>query len=360
MKKIISLLSALTLFTLFSYLALSPNPKWVGVDDYTKAKVAKLETFLDEDEHDSALILLTELLNTNQLPTKLRIYLLKKRAAIHKLRLHLHYAIRDHEKIRQLSSSRNSSELSRLRKSLERLQVERHLKSAYAAGGKNAGISKTMKKKIVVAYIYLNNNLSSQWSSKDRLQNHSNMNRVVDWFKKQSVRYDVEKLDIDVRYFFITPPRGYKKQWLERNDFIIKIKDQIAKQLGYRTFEGFVESLEGNDSQVAMVFHSNHKGRSFARVCHGAYSRCKYEYAILTEEVNDKRYNWRLPQVQAHEVTHLFGAADLYNIKQAKDFAVTDIMNYTSSSLRYSEISPITAWAVGWSERPKTPFIIKQ
>ncbi len=96
----------------------------------------------------------------------------------------------------------------------------------------------------------------------------------------------------------------------------------------------------------------------FARTCPASaqYQGCKYEYVMLTEKMNANHQSWAMTQTQSHEMLHLFGAADLYNINQAKDFAVTDLMNYYSSDLKYADITPITAWAIGWGELPPTPF----
>jgi hypothetical protein len=36
---------------------------------------------------------------------------------------------------------------------------------------------------------------------------------------------------------------------------------------------------------------------------------------MLTEKMNDTKLGWLLPQVQAHEMLHLFGVKDLLNLK---------------------------------------------
>lgn len=66
-----------------------------------------------------------------------------------------------------------------------------------------------------------------------------------------------------------------------------------------------------------------------------------------------------IEQVQAHEILHVFGADDLYHISKAKNFAVTDIMNYYSSDINYATIDPITAWAIGWRGLPIVPFNVE-
>ena len=63
---------------------------------------------------------------------------------------------------------------------------------------------------------------------------------------------------------------------------------------------------------------------------------------------------------QAHESLHLFGADDLYNIKQSIYFATRDIMNYPSKYLDASVIEPVTAYGIGLiNKKPEAPFKIK-
>ncbi len=80
---------------------------------------------------------------------------------------------------------------------------------------------------------------------------------------------------------------------------------------------------------------------------------------MLTEKMNHNAFSWATQQVQSHEILHLFGASDLYNIKAAKNYAMTDLMNYYSQELKYATIEPITAWAIGWANLPKTPFNVE-
>jgi hypothetical protein len=129
---------------------------------------------------------------------------------------------------------------------------------------------------------------------------------------------------------------------------------------------------------AVLIFHisyfiTNQDQRSFARRCgythqrtrkiNGSiqtelFSNCTDEYVMLMEKVKRNRWD-KLHYAQAHEIMHVFGAADLYNIKEAANYEVTDIMNFQSKQLEHSKISPITSYAVGWQKnKPLAPFNI--
>jgi hypothetical protein len=79
----------------------------------------------------------------------------------------------------------------------------------------------------------------------------------------------------------------------------------------------------------------------------------------LLESAHSKKWQ-SLQYAQAHESLHLFGADDLYNISNAKYYAVRDIMNYPSSLLQANTLEALTAWSVGLdTHKPATPFRIK-
>jgi hypothetical protein len=185
------------------------------------------------------------------------------------------------------------------------------------------------------------------------------LNQVLQWYRDQASHYSLPALQLDVRYFILNSPKGIGKTWLRDPNFFNQAQGLLTQQLGYRDLASFIADIQGTHqtSQIALVFHANNQSRSFAHIC---YQYCDTEYVMLTEKMSQNPYAWATPQVQAHEMLHLFGAMDLYNIRDAKDYAVTDLMNYYSQALKYADISPVTAWAIGWADQqPDTPFPIQ-
>lgn len=282
---------------------------------------------------------------------------------VHRHRRHFHFAIDALQEAGHALGKPKQYQLqiNGLQSVIDSQQNERQLKSDYR-DARQSGMSKTLTKNITLAYVYLDDNRWSKWSGKIRLQNRANLAKVTSWYQDQAKDYGVDDLNIKIRYFFINSPKGLGKEWIRRPEFFDYAHGLLVRQLGFSNFTDFTESLSrGHDnSDVALVFHSNADARSFARSCHKIRTpqRCNVEYVMLTEKMNNGPHVWAIPQVQSHEILHLFGAADLYNIAAAKDYAVTDIMNYYSRELKHATIEPITAWSIGWSPLPQTPFTV--
>ena len=132
-----------------------------------------------------------------------------------------------------------------------------------------------------------------------------------------------------------------------------------TRQLGERSVLDFIERIkqEEDADQAILLFHLDRDDRSFASRC---MWRCppEGEYAYILGAARPKNVR-EIAHVQAHETLHLFGADDLYKIKNAKYYAPRDIMNYRSRMLEAGRLEPITAYAVGLlEEKPDAPFEI--
>jgi hypothetical protein len=323
-------------------------------------KLFQIEQQLRDGNFDLAMPLITELLT--QLPDnykQTKAWLYEQQAQIQHQRRHDHYAIASLKHANSFSVNPHvfDNKIARLQADIDARQTERNLYERYK-DSRNSGTARVLKNEVTIAYIYLDDNGWSKWSAKARQKNQFNIEQVTRWYQQQAALYGVDKLDISVRYFSITSPNGIAKEWLRKPAFFHYAQGLLTQQLGYQNLKAFEEELADHNPyhHIALAFHSNNQARSFALSCPHKSRRCHSEYAILTEKMGYTPYSWATSQVQAHEILHLFGASDLYNIKMAKDYAVTDLMNYYSEQLKYATIDPITAWSIGWANLPKTPF----
>ena len=291
-------------------------------------------------------------------------WLYEMKAQVMASRYHYHHAIAALSKAQQYEDKPRLKEQKReLQQRINSMQTERQLRESYQ-NGRDAGVARVLTQQVNIAYIYIDDNASSKWSGKQRLKNQVSVERVTDWYQTQASRYSIDNINFKVRYFVVRSPKGITKQWLRSREAFNQVLNPLIKRLHFKNVDEFIDNIAaGNkDAQVAIVFHSNYQGRSFAMSCPGSRTpnRCKYEYVMLTEKMNNNHFSWALPQIQAHEVLHLFGAKDLYNIKAAKNYAVTDLMNYYSKDLKYATIEPLSAWAIGWQpQQPTPPFKIE-
>jgi phosphohistidine phosphatase SixA len=300
-------------------------------------------------------------------------------ANIHWSRWHYKYALDSYKAAQsQVYDQQIEEKIKKLRTHLTQQELERNLNDDYIAT-KNTGPAKSFKGTILVAYIFVDQGLNTRWSNKTKLRTQQTMALVQQWFGEKATEYNVNDIAFTNKTFIARKNPNLKNNknisFTSSNSNIEDFVKSIMQTLGENSVGDFIEEqmkLE-SASQGVVIFHTNLNQRSFARRCaytherrdyiNGKYetkmiSKCRDEYVMLMEEVKRNRWD-KIHYAQAHEIMHLFGAADLYNIKNASDYAVTDIMNFSSKSLIDSKVDPITAFAIGWQNKPpKAPFRI--
>lgn len=300
-------------------------------------------------------------------------------AQIHQDRWHFVYAIESLKLAQNLYFEQKiASHIKKLRRHLNQVESERGLNDSYIAT-KYSGPAKQLKGKVVVAYIYVDDGISTRWSNKTRHRTEKVLEFVQNWQVNAAHEYGVNDLNFVNRSFIarknpmLKAPRtvSFESSGKDIENYVTS----VMASLGEKSVGDFIEKqikVEGADQGV-VILHVNFDQRSFAQRCgythmqktqvNGKYqtryfSQCNDEYVMLMEQVKRNRWD-KMHYAQAHEMMHVFGAADLYNIKNANDFAVTDIMNFQSKLLDYSQVEPITAYAIGWLEKkPNAPFDI--
>jgi hypothetical protein len=300
-------------------------------------------------------------------------------ANIHHSRWHLKYALDSYKAAQsQVYDQQIEGKIKNLRAHLTQLEFERNLNDDYIAT-KNTGPAKSFKGTILVAYIFVDQGLNTRWSNKTKLRAQQTMALVQQRFGEKATEYNVNDIAFINKTFIARKNPSFKNSknisFTSSNSHIEAFVKSTMQTLGESSVGDFIEGqmrLE-NANQGVVIFHTNLDQRSFARRCaytherrdyiNGKYetkmiSKCRDEYVMLMEEVKRNRWD-KIHYAQAHEIMHLFGAADLYNIKNSSDYAVTDIMNFYSKSLVDSKVEPITAFAIGWQNKPpQAPFRI--
>ena len=298
-------------------------------------------------------------------------------ADIHQDRWHYHFAINSLVAAQKVEFNRTvDNRIKRLRTHLQKVEKERNFNADYIAT-RDSGPARSFTGKVLVTYIFVDDGIKTRWSKKTLHRSEQVLNLVQRWHKQQSEAYKVENLFFENKFFTAKRnPRlkqlssvSLKTQREKVNEYI----SAIMYGLGEKSLEDFIANQLkiAEADQAVVIFHSNFDERSFARRCgmthkrtqtiNGVpkvdyFSRCKEEFVMLMSKVERNRWD-KLHYTQAHEILHLFGADDLYNIKGAGAFALTDIMNFQSKKLDDSDIHPITAYAVGWQkQKPNTPF----
>lgn len=310
---------------------------------------------------------------------KQRVKLHTMAANIHYERWHVYLAIQSYQAAQNIQfNTKTDVRLKKLKKHLAKIESERKSNQDYIAT-RNSGPAKILKGKVFVAYVFVDDGIKTRWSEKNIQKTKTVLNYVQTWQKQEAERYQINNLEFINKAFMIQRNPNLKAlatiSYKSNRQQIEGLVDVMIKHLGAKDVKSFLnkEMQKVGANQGVIFFHSNFERRSFARRCGYTHmrvsyingvkkteyqSRCHDEYVMLMEKIKRNRWD-KLHYVQAHESLHLFGADDLYNIESASSFATTDIMNFQSRYLKDSEISPVTAFAIGWRNgKPKTPFKI--
>ena len=300
-------------------------------------------------------------------------------ANIHQSRWHFVYAL-DYFQAAQsyVYDRRVDKKMKELRGYLSQAEAERTLNDKYIAT-KGTGPAKQFRGKILVAYVFVDDGIKTRWSNKTKQRTLATMSQVQQWQRDRASDYQVNDIEF-INKTFVARRNPTLKQpksvsFKSSGQDIQKYVSYIAASFGEVTIGDFIEKqvAEAGADQGVVFLHTNLDNRSFAHRCgythkqkiyrNGRYetkfiSNCNEEYVMLMEQVKRNRWD-KMHYAQAHEMMHVFGAADLYNIKNASNYAVTDIMNFQSKNLTHSRVEPITAFAIGWTNKaPNAPFQI--
>ena len=300
-------------------------------------------------------------------------------ANIHQSRWHVIFALDSLNEAQALMfDSRTDRQIVKLTKYLNKIDKERGLNEQYIAT-RDTGPAKRFKGKILVAYVFIDDGLITRWSKKTKQRTQQILKLVQQWQKEKADQYGIDNLQfINRTYVARRNPNLRNKKTISfgsDSEDIQFFVQSVAQSLGAQSIGDFIEKkMHDNHADQGVVFlHTNLNQRSFAQRCGYTHqqrvlnngklelkliSKCKDEYVMLMEKIERNRWD-KIHYAQAHEMMHVFGAADLYNIKNAAHYSVADIMNFQSKQLVNSKVEPITAYAIGWQATPPVaPFEI--
>ncbi len=243
--------------------------------------------------------------------------------------------------------------------------TERNEQHIYYAAP-SVGPAHTLRGKVVIAYVFVDDDKHSIWSLKKEQYVLQQLERVKQWFQARAGEYGIPPLTFVNRIFHYD-----KDPWLrnaiphlsiKNAEFGYDLAQRMASLQNERTVNAFLYRLirEEQADQAILLLHVNIDKRSFARSC---WTGCppQAEYAYILKPA--KHTHWdATAYVQAHEALHLFGADDLYNLQGGRNYAPSDIMHHYSRYIEASALDSITAFGIGWlNEHPTpTPFPIRQ
>jgi hypothetical protein len=206
------------------------------------------------------------------------------------------------------------------------------------------------------------------FSYKEKTDLAQKCDEAVTWLVEQAKTYNVSVrfeggtfgLDADVKLDDI----GYGPD--DRGNSAAMVSKTL-KEIGYPNSLAFHSWARGNiDCQNAIVLiFMKGRGKSYA-IPYTSESLDRELYFVEGSVLYEKQWNGveLAPAQIAHEILHLFGAWDLYetphqtklNETVAKETFPDSVMGRVAHDISSLKIDPLTAWLIGWNDKPEPWF----
>lgn len=190
--------------------------------------------------------------------------------------------------------------------------------------------------------------------------------KAVDWLEQQAAKHNVP-LDIQTKFYHGTLDNGGKVYYPDAiahkpSDADYDLLETVVANMNEGTGDQFYAKLRRDNGGEDVIFLCmvNKDGLSYARGHADPYSSI-LEYAVVyarntdvpaTDTLHQKTHN--RASVVAHEVLHLFGAEEMYDPEGRNEIAkqkyLKDVMLWTESFIVRNEITPFTAYCIGWTD----------
>ena len=205
-----------------------------------------------------------------------------------------------------------------------------------------------------------------EWNKTEKQEMMQKLDESQRWLQKQAKRYKV-KVNFEERGQF-----GFNKDiklphiargtasGIEPVDWVSKLMYAV----GYTSIQQFVDWVATNTraNNTHVVIFVKGKGNGYAMPSSTEMNRELYflEGTVLYEKFPN---GYELPSSAiSHEVLHLYGAWDFYktfrqtaeNEAKAKKQFPNSVMLRTSYYIDELEVDEVSAWRVGWNQRPKS------
>jgi len=241
--------------------------------------------------------------------------------------------------------------------SCRRNDVERR-KLTYFTAMRGRGAAGTLRGKVAIIHLKMSTTTAS-WSARSSRSVTLTAAVSRDYLLAQAKRWKVPDLTIDAIEWplatrFAMPPvrlDGRNKVAAGDGENLRKTTRLAVESAMGRSMQAVVDDLrEDGYANVAFLVHfpSGPVGiRDFAAPTGAAGKAAEFAYLLEPD--------WNVTSRSAlavHELLHLFGADDLYEVRGIGQDEVNDIMNAQCDGLGPTTIAETTAFAVGWTAAP--------
>lgn len=231
----------------------------------------------------------------------------------------------------------------------------------------NMGIAKTLRGRFHVLIVFI---AEQHWDTEDKKQYLENVVIAEEWLIKQAKRYGVNDLSFKNTFagldydIIIDKICNGEASEIEK----MRVGSNVFQKLGYKSMKEYAYGIkkEFPDCQnFVALFCCNKPGTGYSEASYyGADDKTFLEWGILYTKYIDERYDDWIPANIAHELLHLLGAWDLYEMpgftREQAEFAKktfkNEIMRQTYRNFDELEIGPLTAWRIGLTDKQEDWF----
>ncbi|MCH5318654.1 MAG: hypothetical protein J1E38_02965 [Paramuribaculum sp.] len=218
------------------------------------------------------------------------------------------------------------------------------------------GSAGELKGKIYVLSIFITDR---EWPKQERERLRQKQYEAEEWIRQKAAEYgsDISFVNGNFGYdkpIYIKPlPISYDSPEQKPVDLTYR----LMKEIGWENpskFPVWAKEKAGCDQALAIIY-TNSYGRGYSVKYNDLYSAEKYffEGAVLFKGYNETQSLY--PASIAHEMLHLFGAIDLYEVTEsdaeragmASRAYADDIMRRIPYDIKDAKLGDLTAWLVG-------------
>ncbi len=233
---------------------------------------------------------------------------------------------------------------------------------------RNLGTAKNLNGKTYVLLLFVSYKTYPNWKPEETKIVYNQIYQAFNWIKLQSKGYGVNN---DFSLFVLGEKESIKMDYMVKGPFQGDYSNQILNNAmyaaGYSKNFNFFDYVkqQGDYNNCLVLVCSNSSGRGYAlpenletyqyNVKYG-YNPILLEGCMLFQYYTDGQPLYA--STIAHEILHLFGAADLYSVysdsqlsAKCEKYFPNSIMHRIGSNFDNLEIDPLTAFLTGLSNK---------
>lgn len=239
--------------------------------------------------------------------------------------------------------------------------------SALPQPWEEAGSANTLTGSTLLVNIFLSD-AQSQWDSQSRTNAMQLLEEALGYLTEEAARYgqEIRLAQTDkLSSYYLT-----YDQVVEDSLESYWWTDEMLLQNGFSDFSQLLLDAQQQAGEeydnLAAVVHLNTPGRSYALPFHeGNEAKYRAEHLVMHYDEDQSHLYYICAATYAHELLHLFGARDLYELdgrntaveEAAQTVCGDSIMLGISTDLYSRRVDALTAYLVGWLSQLPEEFV---